>query len=371
MNPAAPSRVRSVDCAKCLAIFCVLLIHAASDVLRGGPISSIRWLSGLFWGSVSRGAVPLFLLCSGALLLDAERTISARHIWRRNIPHMLFALFFWAAVYKAIGLLTAGQTDAAALRGAVRDWLLWQHEGHLYYLPVILLVYAALPLTRTFTAHADAKTMRYFLAFWFAFGVLLPTLRQLGLLQDFGGIVRQWPLPMVWSAIGCTVLGDALRRRPLTARCAGLLFAAGFLLCFAGTWLLSAKAGGAENAVSGGLLARPLPDGRRAVLPLHAAAAAASAGGAPLPRVVLHLPRPHRRPPPARRAGSAREPLCHAFHPSGRRSLRRNQLFHLPPTLQAPVDQALAHLNQAAICPSLQSCSRYARITSRQRRSTG
>ena len=87
MNPAAPSRVRSVDCAKCLAIFCVLLIHAASDVLRGGPISSVRWLSGLFWGSVSRGAVPLFLLCSGALLLDAERTISARHIWRRNIPH--------------------------------------------------------------------------------------------------------------------------------------------------------------------------------------------------------------------------------------------------------------------------------------------
>ena len=243
MNPAAPSRVRSVDCAKCLAIFCVLLIHAASDVLRGGPIGSVRWLSGLFWGSVSRGAVPLFLLCSGALLLDAERTISARHIWRRNIPHMLLALFFWAAVYKAIGLLTAGQTDAAALRGAVRDWLLWQHEGHLYYLPVILLVYAALPLTRTFTAHADAKTMRYFLAFWFAFGVLLPTLRQLGLLQDFGGIVRQWPLPMVWSAIGCTVLGDALRRRPLTARCAGLLFAAGFLLCFAGTWLLSAKAG--------------------------------------------------------------------------------------------------------------------------------
>ena len=371
MNPAAPSRVRSVDCAKCLAIFCVLLIHAASDVLRGGPISSIRWLSGLFWGSVSRGAVPLFLLCSGALLLDAERTISARHIWRRNIPHMLLALFFWAAVYKAIGLLTAGQTDAAALRGAVRDWLLWQHEGHLYYLPVILLVYAALPLTRTFTAHADAKTMRYFLAFWFAFGVLLPTFRQLGLLQDFGGIVRQWPLPMVWSAIGCTVLGDALRRRPLTARCAGLLFAAGFLLCFAGTWLLSAKAGELKTPFLEGFSPGPC----------LMAAGLFSLCTQPqrLHRPVERLsrasfciyPRPHRRPPPARCAGSAREPLCHAFHPSGRRSLRRNQLFHLPPTLQAPVDQALAHLNQEAICPSLQSCSWYARITSRQRRSTG
>lgn len=371
MNPAAPSRVRSVDCAKCLAIFCVLLIHAASDVLRGGPISSIRWLSGLFWGSVSRGAVPLFLLCSGALLLDAERTTSARHIWRRNIPHMLLALFFWAAVYKAIGLLTAGQTDAAALRGAVRDWLLWQHEGHLYYLPVILLVYAALPLTRTFTAHADAKTMRYFLAFWFAFGVLLPTLRQLG---PAARLRRDRP-PMAAShgverhrlhgAGRCAPTPSAHRALRRAAVCRRL-FA---LLC--GDVAALCESWGAENAVSGGLLARPVPDGRRAVLPLYAAAAAASAGGAPLPRVVLHLPRPHRRPPPARCAGSAREPLCHAFHPSGRRSLRRNQLFHLPPTLQAPVDQALAHLNQAAICPSLQSCSRYARITSRQRRSTG
>ena len=243
MNSAAQMRVRSVDCAKCLAIFCVLLIHAASDVLRVSQVGSVRWLSSLFWGSISRGAVPLFLLCSGALLLDAERTISARHIWRRNIPHMLLALFLWAAVYKAIGLITAGQTDAAALRGAVRDWLLWQHEGHLYYLPVILLVYAALPLTRTLTVRADAKTTRYFLVFWAAFGILLPTLRQLGLLQSFGGIIRQWPLPMAWSAIGCTVLGNALRRRPLSARCAGSLFVAGFLLCFAGTWLLSAKTG--------------------------------------------------------------------------------------------------------------------------------
>ena len=249
MNTAVPAsghavpRVQSVDCAKCLAIFCVLLIHAASDSLRCGTVGSLHWLSGLFWGSISRGAVPLFLLCSGALLLDSSRPLTVPHIWRRNIPHMLLALFFWDAVYKVIGLITSSQTDPAALRSVLYDWLLWQHEGHLYYLPVLLLTYAALPLTRTFTAHADAKTMRYFLGFWFAFGVLLPTLRQLGLLQSFGGIVRQWPLPMAWSALGCTVLGDALRRRPLSAHCSVLLFAVGFVLCFAGTWRLSATAG--------------------------------------------------------------------------------------------------------------------------------
>ena len=243
VSSSQTARVRSVDLAKCAAILFVLLIHAGSDVLRYAPVGSIHWLSGLFWGSISRSAVPLFLLCSGALLLDRERPISARHLWRRNIPHMVMALFFWAAVYKVIGLLTAGQADAAAWKSALRDWLLWRHEGHLYYLPIILLVYAALPLTRTFTAHADVKTMRYFLVFWSAFGILLPTLRQLGLLQTFGGIVQQWALPMAWSAIGCTVLGDALHRRPLSVRCAALLFVGGFLACFAGTWLCSARAG--------------------------------------------------------------------------------------------------------------------------------
>ena len=57
--PRPSARVRAVDLAKCFAIFFVLLIHAVSDVLRYAPVGSIHWLSGLFWGSISRSAVPL------------------------------------------------------------------------------------------------------------------------------------------------------------------------------------------------------------------------------------------------------------------------------------------------------------------------
>ena len=70
-----------VDCAKSLAISFVLLIHAPADVLRGGAVGSGYWLEGLFWNSLSRGAVPLFLLCSGALFLDPDRPVTAQHIW--------------------------------------------------------------------------------------------------------------------------------------------------------------------------------------------------------------------------------------------------------------------------------------------------
>ena len=238
-----PERVRSVDYAKSLAIISVILIHASSDVLRYGWIGSGAWLSGLFWGSISRGAVPLFLLCSGALLLDTQRELSIGRIWRRNIPHLMLALFVWAAFYKAIPFAAHGIPDGAAVRDAISSLLRWQHEGHLYYLPMMLLVYAALPITRTFTAHADGKTLRYFLGFWSICGIVLPTLSRFGVLKGFGGVVQQWPLPMVWAAIGYTVLGHALRLRPLGTRSAAVLFAAGSAVCFGGTWLLSAQAG--------------------------------------------------------------------------------------------------------------------------------
>ena len=45
---------------------------------------------------------------------------------------------------------------------------------------MLLLVYAALPVTRAFAAKADEKTVRYALIFWCVTGVFFPTLRALG-----------------------------------------------------------------------------------------------------------------------------------------------------------------------------------------------
>ena len=64
-----------VDCAKSLAISFVLLIHASADILRGGAVGSGYRLEGLFWNSLSRGAVPLFLLCSCGLSAGLCRQI--------------------------------------------------------------------------------------------------------------------------------------------------------------------------------------------------------------------------------------------------------------------------------------------------------
>lgn len=78
------SRIAAVDYAKTLAIVCVVTIHVSSEVLLGRQIGSAAWLEGLFWSSLARGAVPLFLMCSGVLFLDRSGGLSVRRIWKRN-----------------------------------------------------------------------------------------------------------------------------------------------------------------------------------------------------------------------------------------------------------------------------------------------
>lgn len=238
------SRIAAVDYAKTLAIVGVVMIHVSSEVLLGRQIGSAAWLEGLFWSSLARGAVPLFLMCSGVLFLDRSGGLSVRRIWKRNIPHILLALLVWAAVYKLVPRFLHEKLTAEALRTILLELLCGQHEGHLYFLHIMLLVYAALPVTYTFAANADEKTERYALGFWIVSGVLLPTAKGLGLLHAFSGIFLQWPLMLAWAAIGCTWLGHFLMNRdPLPVHLAAAMLLAGFLICFAGTWLRSVRAG--------------------------------------------------------------------------------------------------------------------------------
>ena len=151
------SRIAAVDYAKTLAIVCVVMIHVSSEVLLGRQIGSAAWLEGLFWSSLARGAVPLFLMCSGVLFLDRSGGLSVRRIWKRNIPHILLALLVWAAVYKLVPRFLHEKLTAEALRTILLELLCGQHEGHLYFLHIMLLVYAALPVTYTFAANADEK----------------------------------------------------------------------------------------------------------------------------------------------------------------------------------------------------------------------
>lgn len=242
MTEAAPARSQAVDLVKTVAIFGVLVIHISAGGYEA-PAGSADWLWSLFWGSVSRGAVPLFLMASGALLLSPRREVTLRRLYTKNFPRLLIALLFWAACYKVFALAMAGTLSVPALVYAAKEVVLFRHEEHLYYLHIMLLVYAFLPLTRLLARHGDQTLMRYALALWFALGIVYPTVKPFWPFTLLRGIPTQWLMNMTYASVGYTLLGYAMTRRPARRLRSGCTALAGLALTFGGTWAASAAAG--------------------------------------------------------------------------------------------------------------------------------
>lgn len=243
------SRNIPVDAAKTAAIFGTLLIHASAMGGFAWPVGSINWVCNLMWSSVLRCAVPVFFLCSGALLLPPEKEVTVRTVWSKYIFRIFIALLFWAVVYAGwdlfLGRLRIGVVELTALRQAGENLLRFNHKNHLYYLHVILLVYAVLPVTRFFAAKADRQTMRYALVLWFVLGSVYPLLRAITPLSAVGGIPTQYVINLTWGAVGYGLLGHVLTReagghRPSTFV---WVYLAGFVLTFGGTLIASLRAG--------------------------------------------------------------------------------------------------------------------------------
>ena len=224
-------RDSSIDLLKTIAIFCVILIHSSSLVMLGA-VGTANWYFGVFWGSVSRFAVPVFFMCSGALMLRPGKELPLKRLWGKSILRLVLAMLFWAFAYKCFHLLTAGALTLPNLWQALKEILLFNQEFHLYYLHIILLVYALLPVLRLITAHADKRLLQYILAFWLLLGILYPTLLPYWPIRLLNGIPSQWMLNMTYASIGFCFLGYYMRAYPPRKKS---LYLAAFLLGLAAT----------------------------------------------------------------------------------------------------------------------------------------
>lgn len=244
--PSLPRRDAAADFLKAFAIIGVLLIHASTDGYQS-PMGSFDWFAALFWGSVSRASVPIFLMVSGALMLDPRRELSLKKLWTRSLPRLLLALLVWAFAYQLYRLVFfSGGITAAGLVQAAKDTLLFHHEFHLYYLHIILLVYALLPLTRLVTAHADKRTVEYLLLLWVLLGILYPTVKGLWPFTLLYGIPIQYALNLTYASVGYGLLGWYLHSYARSWKGWLAVAAAGFALVYGGT-VVSSLAQGALN----------------------------------------------------------------------------------------------------------------------------
>lgn len=251
-----PDRDNQIDLVKTVAIISVITIHVTSYGWAIYPIGSVPWIANMFWASLTRAAVPLFLMCSGVLFLNPGKELSLKKLYTKYLPRVVAAMIVWAMAYKIYALVSSHTFSAPGLWQAFKEVLVFNQEFHFYYIHIIILVYICLPILRVFLAKADRRQLEYSLAVWFVFAILYPTVVHFWPFHLITGFPLQWMPNMTYAAFGYLVLGYYLKFVfPPGRGFSFTLFALGFLIVFSGTWNTSVAYGRFYDGFLGGMTA--------------------------------------------------------------------------------------------------------------------
>lgn len=170
MSPS--KRNDTIDLIKTFAILSVVAIHVSAPYVAG-DVTSAYWPVACFFRSFASGGVPLFFMASGALLLRPEKDMPLKKLYGKNMLRILAALFVWAFVYR-LAPIYGGIHSLGELKAVLADLVFFRHKDHLYYLHVMILVYAFLPMSRIVACHAAKSDRVYLLVLWFILGIFFP-----------------------------------------------------------------------------------------------------------------------------------------------------------------------------------------------------
>jgi len=146
-----PERARSIQYInrlRILAIYLVITAHVAIWLaMEATPFSFDWWVGGwLFY--LGHASIPIFVMISGALLLDDSRREPARQFYRRRLYRVGIPLVFWTAVYLGVRVFIDG--EQLTVSRAVRLILSADPYYHLWFLYMIFGLYLITPALRRF-----------------------------------------------------------------------------------------------------------------------------------------------------------------------------------------------------------------------------
>lgn len=201
-------RIVYFDYLRVFAIFAVIMIHVSAQHWYITNVNSYEWQIFNVYNSVVRWAVPVFVMISGALLLDREYDF--KKIYSKNILRMVVAFFFWSVIYALV--FWKEQYNVGFIKQVFTG------HFHMWFIPMIIGLYICLPIIHKIIE--SEKIMKYFLFLAFLFAFFFPQILQL--VNDFGGekinllfegfntILENMNLQLVLGYTGYFVLGHYL-----------------------------------------------------------------------------------------------------------------------------------------------------------------
>lgn len=180
-----------LDAARVVSIMAVVVLHVVGSVVTLAALGSPGWWYGNLYDALVRWCVPVFVMVSGALLLDPRKTEGVAEFYRKRAARVLLPLAFWSAVYilwnhrGALAELRAMDVLHSVARG-------WPHY-HLWFLYMILCLYLFVPFLRTLVRNTSRRDLWWLVALMFVLSGVNEFSRVFS--GDGAGLFINWFLP--------------------------------------------------------------------------------------------------------------------------------------------------------------------------------
>lgn len=175
MEHTEKKHIAYLEVLRLVACILVVGVHVSAFNLEQVPVESLNFkvMNGLDCLSIL--GVPLFVMISGALFLAPSYEVTVKKFYTRKIPRIVFLYFFWLLFYNVVNFLENGTVwnFTNVKKQIVLESLLGKGMYHMWYLPMLAVLYLLTPFLKSFVA--DRKKCLLFCALGFAYSILLPT----------------------------------------------------------------------------------------------------------------------------------------------------------------------------------------------------
>jgi surface polysaccharide O-acyltransferase-like enzyme len=227
-----------VDLIRTIAIIGVITLHAANEAIVPQVMNQTeiyRWWMVNIYQTFGRTGVPLFVMLTGALLLQPSKIEPLSVFFKKRLNRIGLPFLFWGAIYFAWDYYA----DHLALTSSfVFQGILSGPYYHFWYLYMIVGLYLLTPILRIVVAHIDRQTFKYFFVVWLLAAFITPIPGLLGAFYVDGNLLSL-PLWVGYFMLGAFLVNVKVQRRVLLG-----LTILGLALTLVGTYAIAAKVGG-------------------------------------------------------------------------------------------------------------------------------
>ncbi|MCX5590409.1 acyltransferase [Alcaligenes endophyticus] len=158
--------------ARIVAIFAVVMLHVAAYPVLNAELGSNTWWVANIYDSALRWCVPIFVMISGALLLE-PRQEGLSSFYRKRAARVLLPLLFWSAFYLLWAKLKHG-----AYGNDPSEIDIWERLSagkpyfHLWFLYMLVFLYLFAPFFQKMIQSCKPKHLHWVVLCGFALAAL-------------------------------------------------------------------------------------------------------------------------------------------------------------------------------------------------------